>query len=33
MDEVIYWFSLGFSNLILTYDPEIIILHGIYPGR
>jgi predicted NBD/HSP70 family sugar kinase len=30
MDEVIYWFSLGFSNLILTYDPEIIILHGIY---
>ncbi len=30
VDEVIGWFAIGISNLILTHDPEIIIIHGIY---
>jgi predicted NBD/HSP70 family sugar kinase len=30
LDEVISWFAIGISNLILTHDPEIIIIHGIY---
>lgn len=30
MDDVATWFSHGIANLIYMYDPEIIILHGIY---
>ena len=30
MDEVIMWFAIGLSNIIVMYDPEILILHGIY---
>ena len=30
MDEVIKWFAIGISNLVLMHDPEIIILQGIY---
>ncbi len=30
MDDIINWFAIGFSNLIMTFDPEIIVIHGIY---
>ncbi len=30
MDDVIWWYSIGISNLILSYDPEIIIIQGIF---
>jgi len=30
VDDVSKWFAIGLSNLILTYDPEIIILQGVY---
>jgi len=30
MEEIIYWFGVGISNLICSYDPEIIIIHGKY---
>ena len=30
MDDVIHWFSIGISNIILMYDPEMIIIHGLY---
>ncbi len=30
IDDAISWFAIGFSNIILMYDPEIIIIQGIY---
>lgn len=30
MDDIIAWFAVGFSNVIVMYDPEIIIIQGIY---
>ncbi len=30
MDEVIKWFCLGIHNIVLFYDPEIIIIQGKY---
>ncbi len=30
MDDVVKWFAIGFSNIILMYDPEMIIIQGIY---
>lgn len=30
VENIIYWFGIGISNLICCYDPELIILHGIY---
>lgn len=30
LDEVIGWFAVGISNLIMMYDPEVIILNGPY---
>jgi len=30
MDEIIRWFTIGISNIILMYDPEIIIIQGVY---
>ncbi|MBM3710599.1 MAG: ROK family transcriptional regulator [Actinobacteria bacterium] len=29
-DDVINWFAIGLSNIILIYDPQLIIIHGIY---
>ncbi|MBM3699714.1 MAG: ROK family transcriptional regulator [Actinobacteria bacterium] len=30
LNEIIGWFAVGLSNIILIYDPELIVLHGIY---
>ena len=30
MDDAARWYSIGLSNLVLTYDPDVIILHGIF---
>lgn len=30
MDDIIHWFAIGISNIILMYDPEMIIIHGLY---
>jgi len=30
MDDVISWFAIGISNMILMYDPELIVIQGIY---
>lgn len=30
LDDIIHWFAIGISNIILMYDPEMIILQGIY---
>ena len=30
MDDAAGWYAIGLSNLVLTYDPDIIILHGIF---
>jgi predicted NBD/HSP70 family sugar kinase/predicted transcriptional regulator len=30
MDDVINWFGIGISNIILMYDPQIVIIQGIY---
>jgi predicted NBD/HSP70 family sugar kinase len=30
IDDAAKWFSLGLTNLVLTYDPDIIILQGIF---
>ncbi len=32
MNEVVHWFAIGLSNLLLIHDPEAIIFHGIYAG-
>lgn len=30
LDEVIQWLSIGIHNLILTYDPELIVIQGVF---
>jgi predicted NBD/HSP70 family sugar kinase len=30
MDKVIFWFAILIRNIILSHDPQIIILYGIY---
>ncbi len=30
MDDVAGWFAMGFLNIILMYDPEIIVIQGVY---
>lgn len=30
LGDVLKWFSIGISNIILMYDPEIIIIQGLY---
>ncbi|TFG61825.1 MAG: ROK family protein [Spirochaetales bacterium] len=30
MDEAIKWFTIGISNIILMYDPDIVIIQGVY---
>jgi predicted NBD/HSP70 family sugar kinase len=30
LDDVIKWFTIGISNIILMYDPEIVIIQGVY---
>lgn len=30
MDDVIKWFGIGISNIILMYDPQIVIIQGIF---
>ena len=30
MNEVINWFGIGISNIILMYDPQIMIVQGIF---
>ncbi|MFZ4615496.1 MAG: ROK family protein [Rectinemataceae bacterium] len=32
VEESVRWFSIGLSNIILMYDPEIIIIQGEYAG-
>jgi glucokinase len=30
MNDVINWFGIGISNIILMYDPQIVIIQGIF---
>lgn len=30
MDDIIKWFAIGMSNIILMYDPQTIIIRGIF---
>jgi predicted NBD/HSP70 family sugar kinase len=30
VDEAAQWFAIGLSNLVLAYDPEILVLQGIF---
>jgi predicted NBD/HSP70 family sugar kinase len=30
IDDVINWFSIGISNIILTNDPQIVVIQGIF---
>jgi glucokinase len=30
VDEAAHWFAIGLSNIVLAYDPEIIVLQGIF---
>ena len=30
MSEVAHWFALGFQTLVLVYDPDAIVIQGIY---
>jgi len=30
LDEIIGWFAIAFSNIIMMIDPEIIVIQGIY---
>lgn len=32
MDDVIKWFGIGISNIILMYDPQVVIIQGIFTG-
>ena len=32
MDDVIKWFAIGLSNLIVVADPDMIVFQGIYAG-
>ncbi|MHB1253884.1 MAG: ROK family transcriptional regulator [Candidatus Humimicrobiaceae bacterium] len=30
MEDIINWLAIGLANIILVYDPEVIVLHGAY---
>ena len=30
VDETIKWFTIGISNMILMYDPEVVVIQGLY---
>ena len=30
MDDIINWFAIGIANIILIYDPQVIVIHGVY---
>jgi len=30
IDDVIEWFAIGLSNIILTNDPQIVVIQGIF---
>jgi predicted NBD/HSP70 family sugar kinase/predicted transcriptional regulator len=30
MDDAINWFGIGISNIILVYDPQVVIIQGIF---
>jgi glucokinase len=30
MDDIINWFAIGLSNIILIFDPQVVVIHGIY---
>lgn len=30
MEDIINWLAIGLANIILIYDPEVIVLHGAY---
>jgi len=30
LDDMAFWMSVGFSNLIMMHDPEVIVIQGIY---
>ncbi|HEB31177.1 MAG TPA: ROK family protein [Spirochaetes bacterium] len=30
IDDIIKWFAIGLSNIIVVYDPQMIIIQGIY---
>ena len=30
MDDIINWFAIGIANIILIYDPQVIVNMGIY---
>lgn len=30
LNDILNWFAVGLSNIILIYDPQLIIIHGIY---
>ncbi len=32
MDEVIDWFAIGISNSYAIYDPDLIVLQGVFTG-
>ncbi|MBN1531797.1 MAG: ROK family transcriptional regulator [Spirochaetes bacterium] len=32
MEDIIGWFAVALSNLIMAYDPEVIVIQGIYTG-
>ena len=30
MDDIIEWFAIGLSNIILIFDPQVVVIYGIY---
>ncbi len=30
MNDIINWFAIGIANIILIYDPQVIVIHGVY---
>jgi len=30
MDDIIKWYAIGISNIVVMYDPELIVIQGIY---
>jgi len=30
VEDIINWLAIGLANIILTYDPQVIVLHGAY---
>src|SRR5665811_2502035 len=30
MEDIINWLATGLANIILIYDPQVIVLHGAY---